>query len=70
MPTEIFDIKEFIRLSEKADHCRVKRSKDVVKLKLRTKRMLYTIKLPPGEAEGVLRSLKCPVKEIKEKGKG
>jgi hypothetical protein len=70
MPREIFDTKEFVRLSSGADHCRIKRTKDVVKLKLRTKRLLYTIKLPAKEAEEVLKSLKCPVKEVEEKGKG
>lgn len=69
MPKEIFDLKEFLRLSAGAEYCRVKRGKDVVKLKIRTKRMLYTLKLPPRDAEEVLRGLKCPVREIEEKGK-
>jgi len=37
MPKEIFDEEKFLEISEFAIHCRVKRVKDVVKLKLRTK---------------------------------
>lgn len=68
MPMEVFDAEEFLRLSERADYCRVKRSKEFAKLKLRAKRRLYTLKLPSEKAEEVLRSLKCPVREVGEKG--
>ena len=46
MPKEIRDVEEFIRLSEKAEYCLVKKAKkeDTVKLKIRTKRYLYTLK--------------------------
>lgn len=64
MPTEIFDIEEFVRLSEAALGCRVKRLKDIVKLKLRTPRMLYTIKLDSTKAEEVLKRIKCEVHEV------
>ncbi|MEM2896895.1 MAG: 50S ribosomal protein L38e [Candidatus Bathyarchaeia archaeon] len=64
MPTEIFDIEEFLKLTESASECRVKRLKDVVKLKLRTSRRLYTIKLEPAKAEEVLKSIRCEVIEV------
>ncbi|MEM2026362.1 MAG: 50S ribosomal protein L38e [Candidatus Bathyarchaeia archaeon] len=64
MPAEIFDVEKFIELSEKAYHCRVKRLKDVVKLKLRTPKMLYTLKVDPSKAEEVLKRIKCEVKEV------
>jgi len=59
MPKEIFDKNEFIKLSEKAIECRVKREKDYVKLKLRLKRYLYTIKVKPEEADELLKQIKC-----------
>jgi len=59
MPKEIFDKNEFIKLSERAIECRVKRGKDYVKLKLRLKRYLYTIKVKPEEADELLRQIKC-----------
>ena len=38
MPKEIFDEEEFINISERSVHCRIKRVKDVVKMKLRKTR--------------------------------
>ena len=64
MPREIFDVEEFIRISERADHCRVKRLKDIVKLKLRTPRMLYTIKVTPSQAEEIIKRLNCRIVEV------
>jgi len=64
MPVEVFDVGEFIELSEKAKYCVVKRSKDVVKLKLRTGRYLYTLKVDPARADEVIKQLKCEVREI------
>jgi len=63
MPAQISDIEEFVRISERAEECRVKRLEDVVKLKLRTPSRLYTIKLNAEEAAEVLRRLKCEVVE-------
>mgnify|MGYP001110049521 FL=1 len=63
MPAEISDVKEFIRISERAEECRVKRLEDVVKLKLRTPSKLYTIKLDAEKAAEVLKELKCEVVE-------
>ena len=64
MPVEIFDIEKFLKLAELASECRVKRLKDKVKLKLRTSRRLYTIKLDPAKAEDVLKNIKCEVVEV------
>ncbi len=64
MPREIFDVEEFIRISERADHCRVKRLRDIVKLKLRTPRMLYTIKVTPSQAEEIIKRLNCRIVEV------
>ena len=63
MPSEIADTEQFVRLSERATECRVKRLKDVVKLKLRTSRRLYTIRLDPEKATEVLKQVKCEVIE-------
>ena len=64
MPKEIFDENKFLELSEFAVHCRVKRIKDIVKLKLRTKRYLYTYKTDPTSAERILRNISCEIIEI------
>jgi len=63
MPAQVSDIEEFVRISERAEECRVKRLEDVVKLKLRTPGRLYTIKLNAEEAAEVLKRLKCEVVE-------
>lgn len=63
MPAQISDIEEFVRISERAGECRVKRLEDIVKLKLRTPSRLYTIKLNAEEAADVLKRLKCEVVE-------
>lgn len=64
MPTEITDPEEFTRLAENASECRVKRLEDIVKLKLRTRRQLYTIKLETGKAEELLKKLSCQIVEV------
>jgi large subunit ribosomal protein L38e len=64
MPTEIFDIDKFIEISEKAEYCAVKRLKDVVKLKLRTRRMLYTLKVDPAKAEEIIKRIRCEIREV------
>jgi len=64
MPTEIFDIEKFIELSEKARYCIIKRLKDTVKLKLRTPKMLYTLKVDPAKAEEIIKQIKCEIREI------
>ena len=63
MPKEVFDADEFLTLAEGASSCLVKRLGDVTKLKLRTSRYLYTIKLEPSEAEELLNQIRCPKEE-------
>jgi len=64
LPVELSDSEEFIRLSELATECRVKRLQEIVKLKLRTPSRLYTIRLDAGKADEVLKRLKCEVVEV------
>ena len=64
MPKEIFDEEKFLELAERAIHCRVKRVKDVVKLKLRTKKHLYTYKTDPITADRLVRGLSCDIIEL------
>ncbi len=64
MPREIFDQEKFLEISEFAIHCRVKRLKEFVKLKLRTKKTLYTYKTDPASAERLLRNISCDIIEL------
>jgi len=64
MPSEIFDQDRFVEISERAEYCAVKRLKDVVKLKLRTARKLYTLKVEPVKAEELIKKLQCEIREI------
>jgi len=64
LPEEIFDVERFVKLSESASECRVKRLGDYVKLKLRTKRRLYTLKVEADKVDEVLRRVKCKVVEL------
>jgi ferritin-like protein len=64
MPSEIFDVDKFIELSERAEYCAIKRSKDLVKLKLRTPRRLYTLKAEPAKAEEIIKKLQTEIREI------
>ncbi|MEB2836765.1 MAG: hypothetical protein GSR80_000716 [Desulfurococcales archaeon] len=62
MPVEIRDLDEFIKITERASECRVKRSrreKGVVKVKARTKRYLYTYKTSEDKLDEVLSKVKC-----------
>ena len=64
LPAEIFDPEEFIEISERAEYCAVKRTKDIVKLKLRTPSRLYTLKVEPLKAEEIIKKLKCEIQEL------
>jgi hypothetical protein len=63
LPKEITDADKFLKISETASECRVKRLADVVKLKLRTPRELYTLKVDPAKAAELLKQVKCEVIE-------
>ncbi len=64
MPIEVYDKEEFVRISEKAIECKVKRLREYVKVKLRTKRKLYTMKVKAGEADDLISRLKVKCTEI------
>ena len=66
MPEELKSIEEFMTTLDLASVCYVKRLKksDTVKLKLRTKKRLYTFKTTPTEANKIVQSLNIPVEEI------
>ena len=64
MPSEIFDSEKFVEISGRAEYCAVKRLKDVVKLKLRTPKRLYTLKVEPTKAEEIIKKLQCEIREI------
>lgn len=64
MPKEIFDQDEFLALAERASMCIVKRLDDETKLKLKTPRYLYTIKLESSEADALLGKIPCSKKEV------
>lgn len=64
MPQEIFDTEKFLEIAERARECRIKRLEEVVKLKLKTSRRLYTIKLPRREAEALLNKIRCEKVEV------
>jgi ferritin-like protein len=64
MPTEIFDADRFVKISERAEYCAVKRLRDIVKLKLRTTKILYTLKVEPVKAEELIKKLQCEIREI------
>jgi len=64
MPEEVFDVDKFVQISERADYCNIKRLKRIVKLKLRTSRKLYTLKVDPTKAEEVVKKLRCEIREV------
>jgi len=64
MPKEIYEEEKFLELADFAIHCRVKRVKGSVKLKLRTKKYLYTFKTDPNTADRLLKALSCDVIEL------
>ncbi len=64
MPKEIFDVDQFIQISERAEYCAIKRLEKIVKLKLRTPKRLYTLKIDPTKAEEIIKKLRCEIREI------
>jgi len=64
MPTEITDTEKFLELSERAAYCAIKRLPRTVKLKLRTPRLLYTLKIDPTNAEEIIKKLHCEIREL------
>ena len=64
MPSEVTDEESFAKLSESALECRVRRAGEYVKLKLRTPKKLYTMKVASSKAEEIIKSLACEIVEV------
>jgi ferritin-like protein len=64
MPEEILDVEKFVQVSEHASFCNIKRLKRIVKLKLRTPKKLYTLKIDPTKAEEIIKKLQCEIREV------
>jgi len=64
MPEEIMDAEKFVQISERAAYCNIKRLKRTVKLKLRTPKRLYTLKVNPTRAEEIIKKLQCEIREV------
>jgi len=64
LPEEVIDVDKFIEISERAEYCNIKRLKRIVKLKLRTSRKLFTLKVNPTKAEEIVKKLRCEIREI------
>jgi hypothetical protein len=64
MPAEIFDADKFVEIAERAEYCNIKRLDRVVKLKLRTPKKLFTLKVNPTKAEEIIKKLRCEIREI------
>ncbi len=64
MPQEIKDADKFIQIAEKAQYCSIKRLKREVKLKLRTAKKLYTLKVDPTKAQELIKRLNCEIREV------
>ena len=64
MPKEVLDIEEFRKIIPLATECRVVRSGETVKVKLRLKRLLYVYKTNSEEADKLLKEIKTDIIEI------
>ena len=63
MPAEV-NLDTFLKLAADAESCRVKRLGDVIKLKIRTNRRLYTFEAKKDKAEEIIKKLKCKIVEM------
>lgn len=63
---EVFDEEKFLALVPLASTCYVKRSRrsDHVKLKLRTKKYLYTLVTNTNDAQRIIGKIKIPVEDV------
>ncbi len=64
MPQEIKDAEKFLQLAGTATLCKIKRSGNMVKLKLRTKKQLYTYATDPETADALKRKLTCEIIDL------
>jgi len=61
MPVELYSLDEALKVAPRAIECRVKRTTrdGKAKVKLRTKRYLYTLKVDPSQVDDVVSKLGC-----------
>ncbi|WP_287585615.1 hypothetical protein [Candidatus Borrarchaeum sp.] len=64
LPKQITDPDEILKLSENAIEARIKRLKDIVKIKIRTPKYLYVMKAAPEVAEEILKRVRCEIVEV------
>jgi hypothetical protein len=64
LPKQITDPDELLKLSENAIEARIKRLKDIVKIKIRTLKYLYVMKAAPEVAEEILKRVRCEIVEV------
>jgi hypothetical protein len=64
MPRIVTDAEEFVRLAANASACRVKRSANDVKLKLRTKHLLYTFITDATTADALMKKINLPIDDL------
>jgi large subunit ribosomal protein L38e len=65
MPIEITDEKQFLDIAKnRASLCRIKKVNEIVKLKLRTPKHLYTFKTTPEKAELLLKDIEIERVEL------
>ncbi|MGC9779088.1 MAG: hypothetical protein HZR80_07585 [Candidatus Heimdallarchaeota archaeon] len=64
MPVEIKDLSKLDEIIAQATECRVKRIGDIVKMKFRTKKRLYTIKVSVNEAEAIRTRISIPIIDL------
>ncbi len=61
MPIEVKDLETFAEIAKRASECRVKRVRktNIVKVKARTRRYLYTFKTTEDKLQEVLSKIAC-----------
>ncbi len=64
MPKEVLNIEEFRKVMPYASECRVVRSGETVKVKLRLKRLLYVYKTNTKDVDELLKEIKTDIIEI------
>ncbi len=64
MPKEVLDVEEFRKVIPLATECRVVRSGETVKVKLRLKRLLYVYKTNTKDVDELLKEIKTDIIEI------
>ena len=61
LPVEVTDLNVFAEIAKRASECRVKRVRksNIVKIKARTRRYLYTYKTTEDKLQEVLSKIQC-----------